>query len=131
MIEHPNSLLLHHCLQAASVGDRQTLRALWADDIVWHVKGTGPWQGEIKGADDIFEYLAELGEVGDVGIRTDIEDVMVSNQRAVVICQSRSSRSHDEIDAGFLLIANIADRRIQSMMTVPLDEDRFKTFVAY
>ena len=26
MIEHPNSLLLHHCLQAANAGDRQTLR---------------------------------------------------------------------------------------------------------
>ncbi len=131
MIEHPNSLLLHHCLQAASVGDRQTLRALWADDIVWHVKGTGPWQGEIKGADDIFEYLAELGEAGDAGIQTDIEDVMVSNQRAAVICQSRSGRGRGEIDAGFLLIANIADRRIQSMVTVPLDERRFQTFVAY
>ena len=79
MIEHPNSLLLHHCLQAASVGDRQTLRALWADDIVWHVKGTGNMQGELKGADNIFEYLAELGELGDAGFHTEVDDVMVSH----------------------------------------------------
>ena len=38
MIQHPNALLVHQCLQAANAGDRQTLRALWADDIVWRVK---------------------------------------------------------------------------------------------
>jgi len=130
MIEHPNSLLLHHCLQAASVGDRQTLRALWADDIVWHVKGTGQFQGEIKGADDIFEYLAELGEFGDAGFHTEVDDVMVSHHRAAVICQSHVPGSHAVPEAGYLLIANIADRRIQSMVTVPLDGDRLETFYA-
>ena len=93
MIEHPNSLLVHQCLQAANVGDRQTLKALWADDIVWHVKGAGPWQGDIKGAEDIFDYLAELGEVGTVGFHTEIEDVMVSHRRAAVICISSGDMS--------------------------------------
>lgn len=55
MIQHPNAFLVHQCLQAANAGDRQTLRALWADDIVWRVKGAGPWQGDIKGPDEIFE----------------------------------------------------------------------------
>ena len=57
MIEHPNSLLMHHCLQAAREGDRNTLRALWAPDIVWHVKGRNPWRGEIKGVDNILDGL--------------------------------------------------------------------------
>ena len=72
MIEHPNSLLVHHCLQAASEGDRQTLRALWAPDIVWHIKGMSPWQGDVKGADNVLEYLAQIGEVGMVGLRTEV-----------------------------------------------------------
>ena len=128
MIEHPNSLLLHHCLQAANLGDRQTLRALWADDIVWHVKGAGPWHGEIKGADNIFEYLAELGDVGSVGFHSEIEDVLVSNQRAAVICHSTASMGNRELDAGYLVIASIIDRRIQSVTTVPIDADRVQDF---
>ena len=128
MIEHPNSLLLHHCLQAANLGDRQTLRALWADDIVWHVKGAGPWHGEIKGADNIFEYLAELGDVGSVGFHSEIEDVLVSNQRAAVICHSTASMGNRELDAGYLVIASIVDRRIQSVTTVPIDADRVQDF---
>jgi ketosteroid isomerase-like protein len=128
MIEHPNSLLLHHCLQAANLGDRQTLRALWADDIVWHVKGAGPWHGEIKGADNIFEYLAELGDVGSVGFHSEIEDVLVSNHRAAVICHSTASMGDRELDAGYLVIASIIDRRIQSVTTVPIDSDRVQDF---
>lgn len=128
MIEHPNSLLLHHCLQAANAGDRETLRALWADDIVWHVKGAGPWQGEIKGADNILEYLADLGDVGSVGFHTEVEDVMVSTGRAAALCRSTAEMGEKHLDAGYLMIATIVDRRVQTVVTVPIDADRVRDF---
>ena len=128
MFEHPNSLLLHHCLQAANAGDRQTLRALWADDIVWHVKGTGPWQGEIKGAENVFDYLADLGEVGTVGFHTEFDDVMVSSRSASVICHSRAEIGNKHLDASFLFIAKIVDRRISEVTTVPIDPERVSEF---
>jgi ketosteroid isomerase-like protein len=128
MFKHPNSLLLHQCLQAANAGDRQTLRALWADDIVWHVKGASPWQGEIKGAEKIFDYLADLGEVGTVGFHTEFGDVMVSNRRASVICHSRAEMGERQLDSSFLLIAKVVDRRIQEIITVPIDPERVSEF---
>jgi ketosteroid isomerase-like protein len=128
MIEHPNSLLVHHCLQAANEGDRQTLRALWAPDIVWHLKGIGPFQGDIKGADNVFEYLAQIGEIGAGGLRTEIEDVMVSNERAAMICHAYAEIDDRVLDADFLVIANINSRRIQELTTVPIDPDRVADF---
>lgn len=125
MIEHPNSLLMHHCLQAASEGDRQTLRALWSEDIVWHVMGAGPWQGEIKGADEIFEYLADLGETG---VATEVEDIMISQRRAAVICRSQAQRGKDELDTRILVVATIEDRRISRMTSVPIDANRVEAF---
>lgn len=128
MIEHPNSLLLHHCLQAASAGDRHTLRALWADDIVWHVMGAGPHQGEIKGPDRIFEYLADLGDLGQSGVETEIEDILISSRRAAVVCRSQATRGEQELNASFLVIATIEDRRIQRMMSIPMDAKRVEAF---
>ena len=128
MIEHPNSLLLHHCLQAASHGDRQTLRALWADDIVWHVMGTEDHQGEIKGADEIFEYLADIGELGGIGVETEVEDIMISHRRAAVIFRSRASRRGNDLDARFLVVATIDDRRISRLMSLPMDPSRVEAF---
>ena len=84
MIEHPNSFLVHQCLQAVNGGDTETLRALWADDIVWHVKGKSPWQGEITGPDAIFEYLAQLGEMGAGDYNVEVEDVMIGAGLAAI-----------------------------------------------
>lgn len=128
MIEHPNALLVHHLIQAANAGDRQTLRALWADDIVWNVKGASPWQGEIKGADDIFEYLADLGDLGSVGFHADIEDVLVSGQRAAALCHTRSQLGNRVLDARFMLIMEIGDRRVREVTSVPIDPDRVAEF---
>ncbi|MEM9176683.1 MAG: nuclear transport factor 2 family protein [Myxococcota bacterium] len=128
MIEHPNSLLLHHCLQAASAGDRQTLRALWADDIVWHVMGTDETQGELKGADEIFEYLADLGELGGIGLETEVEDILISHRRAAVVCRSQATRGDLDLDARFLIVATIEDRRIQRLMSLPMDPAPVEAF---
>ena len=128
MIEHPNSLLLHHCLQAAAAGDRQTLRALWADDIVWQVMGTDEHQGEIKGPDGILEYLAEIGELGGIGVETEVEDILISHRRAAVICRSRAARGDNDLDARFLIVATIEDRRIQRLMSLPMDPRRVEAF---
>ena len=130
MIQHPNALLVHQCLQAANVGDRQTLRALWADDIVWRVKGAGPWHGDIKGPDEIFEYLGSLGEVGHVGFNTAVEDVMVSHTRASVLCQARAQMGDRILDASYLLVASIAAGRIQEIVSVPIDPERLAEFWA-
>jgi len=128
MIEHPNSLLMHHCLQAANDGDRQTLRALWAPDIVWHIKGAGPWQGDIKGADNVLEHLAMLGNLGLAGLHTEVEDVMVSDQRASMICHASAEVGDRVLDADFLVIAEIISRRIQTITTVAIDPDRVANF---
>ncbi len=130
MIEHPNSLLVHHCLQAANEGDRQTLSALWAPDIVWHLKGNGPLQGDIKGADNVFEFLAQIGNVGRLGVQADVEDVLVSNRRAAVICHAYAELGDRVLDADFLVIAEITSRRIQKLTTVPIDPDRVLEFWA-
>jgi ketosteroid isomerase-like protein len=128
VIEHPNSFLVHHCLQAANEGDRQTLRALWAPDLVWHIKGSNPWQGDIKGADNVLEHLAKIGNFGVAGLRTNIEDVMVSNDRASMLCRTSANFGKRVLEADFLVIAEIIDRRIQKITSVPIDADRVAEF---
>ncbi|MFK7895031.1 MAG: nuclear transport factor 2 family protein [Myxococcota bacterium] len=123
MIQHPNALLIQQILHAVSVGDRQTLRALWADDITWTVKGESPWAGEIKGLDEICEYLAALGEVGRVGFNVDVEEVMVSNTSAAVVLQGHAEVGEDVLNASYLLMAQIVSRKVQAVVTVPVDAD--------
>lgn len=128
MIEHPNSLLVYHCLQAASEGDRDTLRELWTPDIIWHIKGSSPWRGDVRGADRILDYLVQIGKIGNAGLSTDIEDVMISSKRAAMICHAHAEIGDRVLDANYLIIAEIADRRIREITSVPVDPDRAAEF---
>ena len=128
MLEHPNALLVHQCLQSVTLGDRETLRALWADDVVWQVKGATPWQGEIKGANSIFEYLAQLGEVGEGGVQTHIEDVLVSSKRIAVLSHVYAEFEDRVLDADFVVLLEMAGRKIQKITSIPVDADRVKEF---
>ena len=90
--------------------------------------GAGPHQGEIKGPDQIFEYLADLGDLGQSGVETEIEDILISSRRAAVVCRSQATRGEQELNASFLVIATIEDRRIQRMMSIPMDANRVEAF---
>jgi ketosteroid isomerase-like protein len=129
MIEHPNSLLVHQSIQAVQRGDTETLRALWAEDLVWRVRGTSPWQGDIHGIDAIFDYLAEVGESGS-GYDTSIEDVMISSARAAILCHIKAEVAGRTLDADYVLLCRIAHRRIQEIISLPLDPDRIGEFWA-
>jgi uncharacterized protein len=128
MIEHQNSFLVHQCLQAVNSGDTETLRALWADDIVWHTKGSSPWQGEINGPDAIFEYLAQLGEVGTDGYHIDVDDIMIGEERASIVLSIKASREGKSLDTGYVLLARLVGRRVHEIITVPIDADRVEAF---
>ncbi len=128
MIDHPNSFLVHQCLQAVSNGDTETLRALWADDIVWLVKGASPWEGELKGQDAIFEYLAQLGEVGSDGYHIDIEDIMIGEERAAIVFNIKVSMGERTLDANYIMLARLVGRRVHEVITVPVDADRVAAF---
>jgi len=128
MIEHPNSFLVHQCLQAVNGSDTETLRALWADDIVWHVKGKSPWQGEITGPDAIFEYLAQLGEMGAGDYNVEVEDVMIGDERAAISLTVKASIAGRSLEARMILLARIAGRRIHEIITIPIDADRVESF---
>jgi len=128
MIEHQNSFLVHQCLQAVSNGDTETLRALWADDIVWQTRGPSPWERELKGADEIFEFLAHLGDIGADGYEIDIEDVMIGEERAAIVLNIRAARAGRNLDTNFVLLARLLGRRVHEVITIPIDADHVADF---
>ncbi|HIF91588.1 MAG TPA: hypothetical protein EYQ60_00440 [Myxococcales bacterium] len=128
MINHPNSLLVHHCLKAAGESDHETLRLLWAPDIVWNIKGQSPWRGEVNGADRILDYLSEIGRIGAGGLHAEVRDILVSDDRAAMICRAHAELGNQVLDADYVIIANIMGRRIQRITSVPVDPENATEF---
>jgi ketosteroid isomerase-like protein len=109
-------------------GDTETLRALWAEDIIWQSKGPSPWQGTFKGADAIFEFLAQLGEVGGTGYHIDVDDVMIGEERAAITLNIKASRDGRALDTGYVLLARLIGRRVHEIITIALDPEQVEEF---
>jgi ketosteroid isomerase-like protein len=58
--EHPNAEPIRRSFDAFARGDMAAMRALVAEDTVWHIPGRGPLAGDHYGRDAVFEMFARL-----------------------------------------------------------------------
>ena len=125
--EHPNALLIRQAWQAVAHSDVDTLRALWADDIVWHVTGNNPWRGTRVGIANVIDYLAQVGESGDT-YDMSLESVMANDQYAALICHVSTKRADRVLDVRQVLLCRFEGRRIREVWTLSLDPQAVDAF---
>jgi ketosteroid isomerase-like protein len=118
--DHPNSLLILQCWQAASVGDGETLRAIFSETICWHSTSDTPWQGDYTGHEAVLEYL---GRVGDESGSYDLtlETALADDLYGTVICTVSSERESRTLNSGLVLLARFEDRKISEVWTLSLE----------
>ncbi|MBW2423571.1 MAG: hypothetical protein JRG86_04945, partial [Deltaproteobacteria bacterium] len=74
-----------------------------------------------------FEYLAQVGDLSS-NFDTSIHDVMVSHERAAILCHIKADFDGRTLDAEYLLLCRIAHRRIQEIVSLPLQPERVEEF---
>lgn len=129
MSDHPNEHLAMAAWNAVADGDVDRLEELVAPDLVWHVTGQSPWKGTHLGVAAAAEYLAAAGDSGRA-YRTRLDDVLVSDDYASLVCQVSSKRGDRVLEVGYVLLLRIADRRIAEVWTLALDPDEVARFWA-
>ena len=100
---HENEELLRKGYAAFASYDLDTIRALFADDIVWHVLGgRNQLSGTIKGKDEVFGWFAKLLTLSDGTFNIDVHDVIANDDHAVVISHDTAQRG-DKRFQGYLI----------------------------
>jgi ketosteroid isomerase-like protein len=94
--EHPNAEPIRRSFDAFARGDMAAMRALVAEDTVWHIPGRGPLAGDHYGRDAVFEMFARLVQ-GSAGTFTqELHDVLGSEDHAVALTHASARRGdHD------------------------------------
>jgi uncharacterized protein len=64
MDEHRNVAAYRRAVEAFRANDLVALETLIADDVVWHVPGSGPRAGDIIGRESLLRWLAGLSDLG-------------------------------------------------------------------
>ena len=129
MNDHPNALLLHQAWQAVSMGDGETVRAIWSEDIVWHVTSDNPWRGDYVGPDAVLEYLASVGESGEA-YDTTLKEVLASESYGALICHVSVRRGEVSMEFDQVILGRFEERRIVEVWTISLEPWKVGAFWA-
>ncbi|TFG92259.1 MAG: nuclear transport factor 2 family protein [Myxococcales bacterium] len=127
MSQHPHAELARSAWEAAAIGDTETLRRLCAPDLVWHASGRGRRSGIHRGLDEVFGYLAAIGDAAE-RFDSKFERILVGDDHVAVFFQVVGTRAGRSLDTGFILIFRIAADRIAEIWAVPRDQHAVDEF---
>ena len=122
-----NMELAHRAWAAVAASDVDTLRKIWAADIIWHVTADNPWSGDKNGIDAVLDYLADVGEAGEA-YDTRLDDVLASEDRVLLVCHVFAKRAGKVVETDTLMLARIEGDLIAEVWTAALDPKAFLDF---
>jgi uncharacterized protein len=96
--EHPNVERARRGYEAFAKGDVATMSELIADDVVWHVKGLGPLDGDYHGRDQVFGMFGRLAEETGGTFRLDVHDILANDEHTVVLATVFASRGGKSVE---------------------------------
>jgi uncharacterized protein len=106
--DHPNTLAYLRTVDAFRDRDFETIAALIAEDVVWHLPGDHPLAGDWKGRDQLFELLARLGPLGFT-IRE--HDVFADDDHVCALSYIGARRDGLEVETRVVSIFHYRDGR--------------------
>jgi len=110
---HPNEELLRKGYAAFDSYDLDTIRALFADDIVWHVGGRSQLAGTLKGKDEVFGWFAKLLTLSDGTYKINVHDIIANDKHAVVLSNDTAQRGDKHLDLEAVSVYHIENNHVK------------------
>ena len=125
-----NETVVRRIFDAFARRDAFALRGVFAADAVWTVPGDGAMAGAYRGPDEIFRFLARLPKETDGTYRSQLVDVLASDQRAAALYRASGVRRGRELDLDQMLLFRLEDGVVREVLALPSDPAAFDEFWA-
>jgi ketosteroid isomerase-like protein len=119
--EHPNADLFRRGYKAFSDGDMDTMRTLFADDVVWHHPGNNQLSGTYKGTDAIIGLFGKEFEISCGTIKVDLHDVLATDDHVVGLHTGTSTINGENFTSNEALVAHVRDGKATEFWLLPTD----------
>ncbi|MBV9334296.1 MAG: RNA 2',3'-cyclic phosphodiesterase [Solirubrobacterales bacterium] len=106
-------------------GSIDAVRALLADDVVWHVPGASAIAGEHRGVDAVLEYFARRRDMMDGTFRVAVHGASPIAGRVVQLAGGRAVRRGEEVSWETVGVFRVAGGRIAEGWLIPFDQAAF------
>jgi ketosteroid isomerase-like protein len=86
--------------------------------------------GSYEGREAIFRFLAKLPKETDGTYRSELVDVLASDDRAAALYRARGTRHGRTLELDQVLLFRIEDGLVRHVLALPGDPDAFEAFWA-
>ena len=87
-----NANLVRSCYDAFTRGDIESVLAVLAEDILWHVPGRGPLSKNYRGPSEVLGFVKHFTELSGGTFRVEVDDVFAGGDRVVILCTESAQR---------------------------------------
>lgn len=127
---HPNEELGRRGYEAFSAGDMDTVRALFAEDIVWHLPGRNQMSGDYKGQGEVFALFAKNMELTKGTFKLEIHDILANDEHIVALVVARAERDGKRIEDRQAHVLHVQNGKITEFWGHPGDQYAIDEFWA-
>src|SRR5438105_155716 len=100
----------------------ETIRSLFAEDIVWHSPGRSPFAGTYRGVDEVLGQFARLMQETGGTFRLEIHDILADDDHAVVLVRARAERNGKSLDDTTVQVWHLKDGKATEQWLHPGDQ---------
>ncbi len=123
LTQHPNVELTRRGYAASAAADLATMTELIADDVTWHVTGTGPLSGIYHGRDEVFGFFGRLAEETGGTFRLDVHDVLADDEHTVALCTLSATRAGKSLEVPVANVHHIRDGKTTEFWSATADPE--------
>jgi hypothetical protein len=119
---HPNEELARKGYKAFSAGDMDTVRTLFAEDIIWHVPGRNPLSGDYKGQGEVFVLFAKTMEMTKGTFKLEVHDILANDQHIVTLVVASGQRDGKRMEDRQAHVSHVENGKITEFWLHPGDQ---------
>ncbi|MBC5808450.1 MAG: hypothetical protein DLM53_11045 [Candidatus Eremiobacter antarcticus] len=113
--EHPNATVLRRTYDAYVTKDFDTLKAVFAPNLTWHVSGKSGVSGDYQGIDEVLDYfrrtIADTAET----LKVEAQGFLGGDNYGAILLHVTASRQGKKLDDDQMLVGKIRDGRVTEM----------------
>ena len=112
-MEHPNAQLVRNFYHARAHKQMGAVRAMLADDVVWHEFGNRPgFTGELRGAEAVLRMIEKAESITGSTLDLELEDLLANDSRVVALVRWNSKHGSKELSGREVGVYEIRNRCI-------------------
>jgi uncharacterized protein len=113
-----NEDLVRAASAAFGRGDLSALKdQYFAENVVWHVAGTGPLAGDYHGAAQVMSVLGRVAELSGGTVQPELHDVLVSNDHTVALTTIRAERAGKQLQLNLVHVIHAENGKATEIWT--------------